>query len=404
VSGPSGTLLLEGEAMTRSQSDPLREVLRSLGSIPGAVDRRPPWDVEDAPFPRPPWLESPGQVVQVAGDIPLDITDERRSFGRGTPERTTSPGVIEPAADVDGDAHSAEPTEPPVGWDEEGTEVLAWYSPFHQCSWDWGIYIRAYGIEVVAAELRAGGVASLHAPEVARSFLFGHEFGHFQAELMTAGAEMASGTAIYLAGKHDQHLTLPGWGIAEEGLCNALGRQRIPRPHTRVLDRWLKASPEGYRDYARHSTAKRSGSWAEVVGDIAEGSALAWSPVPGTPTFEDSVPVFLVLDGRGPGGLPASTLLGPVTVSEADTFSRDLSKSGNATSAMRAWSKTKELLRSGALHAGCHLEQIGAAMYSVRVGRTARVGLLRRAPGEWVAVMFDQQHDRLYRRMKRSYG
>ena len=79
--------------MTHSQSDLLREVLRSLGNIPGAVDKRPLSEADDALFPRPPWLESPGQVLQIAGDIALGITDERCSFRRIVQIESSGGGV-----------------------------------------------------------------------------------------------------------------------------------------------------------------------------------------------------------------------------------------------------------------------------------------------------------------------
>lgn len=293
---------------------------------------------------------------------------------------------------------------PPPDWETEGFEVLAWYSPFHACTWDWGIYIRAYGIEVVSSVLLSSGVPLVSCAELARSFLEEHEMGHFFAELLVSEAEVAASKALYLPGKAAQRSAPPGWGLTEEGLCNALARSRIPNSHREGVDDWLDLSPPGYCDYRHHGPSRRSESWGRVVSEVAGSPPISWGGIPGRPDLSSQVPIFLVLDGGGPSGLPVGYLLGPVIVSEAPSFWKDLKKSGSPKTMLSSWEKTKALLASGALHSGCHLEKILNNVYSVRVNQAARAALERQPDGTWLAVMVDRQHDTLYRRVQRAYA
>lgn len=387
--------------MKRSSADEvLSQVLSAVSIIPGAVEFQPPMGPTARPD-APSWLSGAQRIIQIAGDFPIDVTDSRRD--RTSVQDADASQILQPGPD-EAPQLPMDPQTLPPGWATEGIEVLAWYSPFHACTWDWGIYIRAYGIEVVASVLFSSGVPLVSCGELARSFLEEHERGHFFAELLVSGAEVATGEALYLSGKAAQRSTSPGWGLSEEGLCNALARSRIPNSHRAEVDDWLNTGPPGYRDYRNHGPSRRSESWGRVVSEIVGSSPLSWGGIPGRPDFRSQVPVFLVLDGSGPSGLPAGYLLGPVVVSETPSFWKDLKKSGTPKAMLASWEKTKALLASGALHSGCHLEKILNNVYSVRVNQAARAALERQPDGTWLAVMVDRQHDTLYRRIQRAYA
>ena len=384
-----------------SANQVLEQVISAVSSVPGAVEFRPPLETT-APRPETPsWLSGDQPIIQIAGDFPIDVTDTRRD--RRDPQGVDSSQVFQPGPSDTSHLPMHHPA-PPPGWESEGLEILAWYSPFHSCTWDWGIYIRAYGIEVVASVLLSSGVPGVSCAELARLFLEEHELGHFFAELLVSEAEVAANTALYLPGKAAQSSAPPGWGLTEEGLCNALARSRIPSAQREGVDDWLNVSPPGYRDYRQHRPSRRSESWGRVVSEIVGSPPISWGGVPGRPDLRSQVPVFLVLDGSGLSGLPAGYLLGPVIVSEAPSFWKDLKKSGTPKAMLTSWEKTKALLASGALHSGCHLEKILDNVYSVRVSQAVRAALERQADGTWLAVMVDRQHDTLYRRVQRAYA
>jgi len=289
---------------------------------------------------------------------------------------------------------------PPRDWTDRGTEALAWYSPFHGAPYFWGVFIRAFGIEVISHELAAQGVDPVGAPQLAYKFLLAHELTHYRVELVMSTVEVAVQRALFVAGRRSQ-VARSGWGLQEEGLANARAVASLPRQHRDALDGWLATSPVGYRDWRPHTAARASLSWGAILSDLVAPAVVEWSPAPQRPDWAREVPVFVVMDGSGPGGNPAAALLGPIAVDETDSFVKDLAKSGNAGALRKAWNRTKGKLASGALAAGLHLENIGLNMYSVRVNQSYRAGLVHRGPGDWLAVMLDQQHDRLYERMRR---
>lgn len=388
---PVEVLTIKGDLMD------LRTLIDAVASIPGAVEGIP-FSREEPPD-RPTWLDDT-RILRIGGSFQTDAPqvspaewEERLREGRDiafegderAPSETTR-----------------QPTEPPPGWVEEGTEFLAWYRAFHRSPWDWGVYIRAFGIEVVATELAAGGVPTLVAAELAYQFLLTHELGHFETELLLTGVELASANPWYLSGRRQQRTRTP-WGLTEEGLCNARGRSSLPTSHRRTLDGWLSSSPVGYRDWRRHAANRRAQSWGEVVGDLTQARPLPWSPRPVATALRREVPVMLVLDGNGPGGHVQDAFVGPILVTEEDSFWKDLKRSGNETLLRKRWADTKKALASGAAHTGRHLEKIAPNLYSVRMNDAFRAGLLHNGPLKWSAVMADQQHDRLYQRMKRKY-
>lgn len=377
-----------------NKNETMHKVIDSVSQVPGALDPRG----SEPPAP-PRWVRELVDVVRISGTYPLD-----NQVPGWVPEawaRDKGPHVFLPIEDPDSAAEFPI-DEPPEGWTSIGTEILAWYSPFHYCAWDWGVHVRAHGIEVVSRVLIAAGAPRASAGELAMKFLLGHEFGHFHREMLVSAAEVTSGRPLYVAGQSAISAAHPGWSIPEEGLCNALGRSCVPSTFRAGLDSWLDAAPVGYRDYRKHISAPRGASWAQVVGDVTGAQSLVWSGVPRGPDLTSTVNVMLHLDGSGPRGLPLGYLLGPIQVTESAQFLKDLKKSGNERELQRAWARTKGRLGQGELHGGCHLKKLRGQHYSVRLSRSTRAAIERREAGEWCAVMIDQDHDALYERLGRQ--
>ena len=390
----------------------LNDLISAVQRLDGAVAYMDPLQQSGRdPLALPDWVpsfSSAGErVVQISGTGGLDIP-----YGSLVPQpsrpgllRTT--GLPQWQVPLDGTDESAspespQPIEPPAGWEARGLELLAWYSPYHLAPWHWGVFLRAFGIEQIGRALREAGVPSVSIPALAQRFLLNHELTHYRVELAMTSLELATQRALFLDGRRAQ-VARSGWGMAEEGLANAHARSGLHQSYRSAMDGWLASSPPGYKDWARHRPAKSSLSWAEVISDLVDAPTVPWVPVPGKPDWAAEVPVFIVLDGSGAGGMPSPALLGPIVVEEAESFRKDVERSGNAKNLMRAWESTKRKMANGSTFAGVHLHPIQRNLWSVNLGSAYRAGLERRGPGDWLAVMVDQQHDRLYQRMRRKY-
>lgn len=283
-------------------------------------------------------------------------------------------------------------------------DVLAWYTPFHFSPDQWGITIRAAGIELIAEELVAKGMPFEWAYQAAFEFLLHHEYGHFETELLVSGVEISANTPLYTEGKMLQRKKNPPWGIAEEGLCNSMGRRTLPKDYKNVLDEFLSASPKGYRDFKKYSPLS-SKSWGEVLDDICRPIVPAWVSIPHAKQLRQYVPVAIQLDGSGPLGSVSGAFLGPIFVVETPEFFSDIEASGNRKILLEAWQKTVAKLAAGAI-ANVHLEKILDNIYTVRLNKGWRAAIRRPLQGKWEAweaLMVDQQHDRLYERIKRRF-
>jgi hypothetical protein len=255
----------------------------------------------------------------------------------------------------------------------------------------------------MAAHLMASGMRRSIAFVAAFDFLVRHEMCHFQVDLHAAGIELASETPRYMPGRLRQHSAAPGYGIAEEGLANALARESLPRGHRRSLDDWLARSPVGYRDFRLHGSSDRAASWAQVLGDLTVARQLAWTSTSRLmPSLQGEVPIFMVLDEHHSVVAISEAFVGPISgIVETPTFKKELQKSGNETMLRRAWEKRKRILAEGGLTIGSHLEKLEGDLYSVRLTKGFRAGLWHKGTDQWTALAVDQQHDRLYARLKR---
>lgn len=283
--------------------------------------------------------------------------------------------------------------------DGQGTERLAWYRSFHY-GYAWGVFIRVYGIDVVATQLHATGMGWATAQVVAYEFLLRHELGHVQTDLAVSAGELLGQEALFIRGRREQKRRWPGYGVEEEGLCNALARESLPRGNRSSLDEWLNRAPVGYRDFRKHQASVRPLSWHSTIAD-AVGTAGFWSLTPElTEDLRAQVPVYLYVDdGYEVQGIEDG-LVGPIVVKETRDFLKDFRSTGNPKVLARQWQKTKDDLAAGRLAGGTQVKRLDDTKYRVKISRAARVGLVRQ-DGEWFAVLLDQQHDRFYERFRR---
>lgn len=372
----------------------LNDVLAGLGRIAGALGDDP------AGAPLPQWWRS-DRVDEVGGGIQISGLDlEIQTPGANHPPRRTA-GLASIAGSWMGSGAADLETREPEGWSDAGIEALAWYASYHHAPRAWGVFIRSSGVELVAGQFIRAGVEENTAFRAAFDFLLAHELTHYRVDILLSGAELAAQAAIFLPGRQAQRHRPPGYGVAEEGLANAIGLRSVPaqmRPH---LDSWITSSPPGYRDVSRHGSGRRHDSWRAAVGDVAIGRDLPvfWAPT-GQPPWVSDVPVFIVQDTRMEGF--ASAVVGPVSiVGETRTFQRDLRRLARGDRRLPdQWRSCRRKLMQGQLAAGTHLELIDRRRkrFSVRVTKGDRAGLQQTAEG-WFAIALDR-HDDLYRRIE----
>lgn len=313
----------------------------------------------------------------------------------------------------------------------DGSHVLAWYEPFHPFSYRltnrWGIFIRASAVENVARKLVRGGLTPMRSVNDAMRLLHGHEFGHFQYEMIAANAEIATSSVSYLEDLVAMKAQSPNYSFSGEGLCNKLALEALGRPGDRILESWLRTFPTGYRDWQRHTVRSRPASWARVFEEhrialanhypsslaTLGANSLAYPfEINGLTKAQLSelayqVPVYLVPDGSGPNGRVAGYLQGALVPYETPEFLKDLRTTGDFKKMKSAWEKTKSYMAQGFLTGSIHLEKLeglAQATYSVRVEgsgiRGARAALIREQ-NDWYAVAIDRDHDSLYNRVRR---
>lgn len=313
-----------------------------------------------------------------------------------------------------------------------GSHVLAWYEPFHPFSYGmtnrWGIFIRASAVENVARKLVRGGLPPTRAVNDAMRLLHGHEFGHFQYEMIAANAEIATSSVSYLEDVVALKAQSPNYSFSGEGLCNKLALEALGSPGDKILKSWLSTFPSGYRDWQGHTVRSRPASWARVLEEhrtalatlfpsslatlgaksLAHPFEINGLTKPQLAELALQVPVYLVPDGSGPNGRVAGYLQGALVPHETPEFLKDLRSTGDFKKMKSAWEKTKNYMAQGFLSGSIHLEKLDGltqATYSVRVEgngvKGARAALVREN-ASWYAVAIDRDHDTLYNRIRRQ--
>jgi hypothetical protein len=209
------------------------------------------------------------------------------------------------------------------------SEVLAFYrSPRHADSvsfpWadtqhasDWGIYLHSGGVEKRAREIyRSIGFDNAESLSLATQDLLNHELQHAALDITALRLEAATGPSPEL-GHHNCPTCLP-----EEALCNAavaraaakradeakeLGDHRHSWALAR-LQKWLTASPPGYREWANATSEEaRDLLRTEVLGHdgVSPLIGLALYNATESVVFIPGVPMYLILT---PGSAAASSM------------------------------------------------------------------------------------------------
>ena len=389
----------------------IQEILSGLQAI-GALNHQ---GVEPSASDahEPSWLDA--EIVQIGG--PEQDIGQADFAIRSTPLEKIFIGLNPPVDEIPLDVNQINVPD----WREHGVDILAWYLNFHSRNFQgsvqyrpWGIYIRSRGIEILSDVLESSGVPRIQCPQLAFNFLREHELGHFGIEMLSTSIELGSGTSFFLSGR----LAGPAWIEIEEGVCNNMARQALPGNFKSALDSWLSVCPSGYRDWRKHTPARRNADLATIISAIhfdADGrlptskyaptsSILTWLPQPDIAKIKNDVPVYLVKDGLGPDGLPLNALLGPLCIgAETEAFKKDLKKL-KRPGIQKLWEATKEKLSEGNL-TGVHLERIknSQGLLSAQVGGDGVRAALKQDldSGLFIPVAIDN-HDHLYARMRRS--
>ncbi len=189
-------------------------------------------------------------------------------------------------------------------------DVLASYLPFH--FWDesaWGIYVREYGLELLAAGLNGGTVKPGDELLICAAFeaLFQHEFFHCQLESAATRIEAVTGVAAYRP-----HYDSVSARSHEEAVANAAAFRQFRRWRPDLawtLGGWMETQPNGYADFGKWVKAMRQAK-QETAGHLAstQTRGKTTAPLPLEVLFGSvdsrEVRTYLVRDGRGPIGLP----------------------------------------------------------------------------------------------------
>lgn len=201
----------------------------------------------------------------------IELVQSRFGNDRGIPnglpeERPRLPGWIEGsignAIEIEKDDYFILEGPPyPIDRDaqKEATieKYFAYYLPFHFYKKDWGIYIRALGIEQLAA------ILNIDDPKIAKDILYYHELFHFITELAVSRVESKLDRPIYsFSGFSSGALLRKGIfgyffdsqaSLLEESLANAYSFNSLRKSNRRQLLRklynWMRRLAPGYRDF-----------------------------------------------------------------------------------------------------------------------------------------------------------
>ncbi|MBK9216306.1 MAG: hypothetical protein IPM59_12035 [Chloracidobacterium sp.] len=179
-------------------------------------------------------------------------------------------------------------------------DSLAYYLPFHFYKSDWGIYIRAFGIQRLACELasprRPVGVTALKS---AFRILLEHERMHFLCELAASRIEVVVSNATYSPYFRDKSA-----GEHEEAIANAaaLMKSGTRDAQLKAAHDFMKRQGSGYSDFDQ---------WLDVKFPIGKRTAVSnmlalnnYSNRPGEFLLDlgerYSPPMYIVIDQPAP--------------------------------------------------------------------------------------------------------
>ena len=199
---------------------------------------------------------------------------------------TSSEGNWDEVPVMETETELAEPTEVESRLIETyGIDALAYYAPFHFYRRSWGIYVRDYGIALLASRFlgkRNLAPSDNWALRCAYWLLLEHEYFHFQTETQY---EMLTGDRS----AYERIFNEPHAHWLEESMANARAHRCLDehedglRTFARIQQfkgfaaAWMKTQPTGYRDFdkwCRTHSAMQKGR-AEITKRLHEISYYA---------------------------------------------------------------------------------------------------------------------------------
>lgn len=296
---------------------------------------------------------------------------------------------------------------------EYGTDLLAWYQPFHLHPSTWGIYIREWGLDYLARRLG-------DRPHLALRALWAHEYLHFLTEVAASSIEVVTGKATFLMFVGPDHRAGSGCQV-EEAIANAFALDQVGRRHGKgLLRKFMQGQPVGYRDFNQFErrpnsdgltrgyrqlgehlvalTTDKRGPCVRSGGELPLGELLVDEA--GAAVVPGDVPIYFVPRARQTTFvrfIPAIS-----SIQETRRFQKDLERLPRT--AQTKWEEVKEALRRSTRESGMNFEKVGSGRYSVRLNQSIRA-ILDSRDGDWIAVAIGP-HDTAYhqgaRRARRS--
>lgn len=401
--------------------EPIPNIIKGLGSIPGALLEES-GDTEYNPnYPRTPIWEvgenDPSEEIYEIEDYPIR---HQGDYGDVDYPRRPRSGFaeLEPYIDV-GDE---EPNLDEKGLSEieteisvKGFDVLGWYRSFHTGDPKWGVHVTVSGMVYLATKV----FAHLSMPmdvKIRLGFhaICDHELFHFANDYAVAQAELALNEAWWTVAKPIHQAGHPGYSVIEERLANSYmlkafnGRKWTPLNTSGklpALRKFVSKQPVGYKqgtlfygnqwdhevrglaeEYGKHSIkgALSSGLWSKPAG-------FDWPALYQIHPRIDSryCPIYLVHDGRRlgvPSGWLSFFSCIP-EIEEPETFKKYLRKLSPVL--QNKWERTKDKLQTRIMPGADFKKwpKEGPNVWSVRVDEGYRAHLEHlKEQRQWNAV------------------
>jgi hypothetical protein len=362
------------------------------------------------------------------------LSDEFGSFDQDSTTRVLSPQERVAPVVFAGDGWNKEFTDRVQAVEEQvsqqGTEALAWYTPFHFNRKGWGIYIREEGLAVVSRILECASEPQLSTQNpltAAYELLYRHEYFHHLSEVAcgilevlkrraAAGSDedvVAQVIARLIGSPYQEYSETAKrnpQGALEESVANAYAVQTVPNGAWRKAIRsWFKTHPAAYREFDRYesgddflgglrelSRLHRRAIWpdpqAEAVAGLPDAEALFDCGYDGFSV--DEVPVRIVRPASSAcWGLEFIRAIPAAAITESDLFAKDVKRFQLRAKAEKA----KRLLEIDFRHRSLNTEWIRGHgdTFSIRLDHKYRASI-KRCGASW-KLLRANSHDELYR-------
>jgi hypothetical protein len=291
-----------------------------------------------------------------------------------------------------------------------GVEAFAYYVPFHQNYYQWGIYLDLKGIVFTSLLMNDLNVSFSRKLELASYFLLRHELFHFAIEYMAAQVELICGEKCYLDANKKLKDRNAGYHLYEEALANAYALRGFQFPNqiyrepgtTQIFKNLIKSMPPGYCDGWKYTSKN---TFLENCNNIASLFEISIERKYKTPkslfNFNNLYPSLPMIDWRhcpvfltDQSGKFAKIFKNTQFINridmlvETEKFEKKLNKLEDKV--IQNWIKTKKKLSLSVLQNGLDFKPFkifGSNIFSVRVNDNFRAHLefnkLRQA---WYAI------------------